>query len=103
MPFHSPIPDSKTRPKLASGLGVLVEAEKLMQIAILLPSATFIGWLGGAWLDSLLHQHWIAIVGLLFGGVSGLVYVIRLAIAAEKKTRDEDESDDKAGKTGIQP
>jgi len=61
MPFNRPIPEHKPRTKLSTGVGALVEAEKLMQIAILLPSAAFIGWLIGAWADSRLHQHWIGI------------------------------------------
>ena len=52
MPFNHPIPEHKPRTKLSTGIGALVEAEKLMQIAILLPSAAFIGWLAGAWADS---------------------------------------------------
>jgi F0F1-type ATP synthase assembly protein I len=88
MPFTRPIPDPKPqaksssgRPKSSSGIDTLVQAEKLMQIAILLPSAAFIGWLLGAWLDSRLHQSWIGIAGIVFGGISGLVYVVRLVIA----------------------
>jgi len=53
-----------------------------MQIAILLPSAAFIGWLAGAWLDGRLHQSWMGIAGIVFGGISGLVYVIRLVMAS---------------------
>jgi hypothetical protein len=82
MPFNRPIPDSKPRSKTSSGIETLVQAEKLMQIAILLPSAAFIGWLAGAWLDSRLHQSWIGIAGIVFGGISGLVYVIRLVMAS---------------------
>jgi len=82
MPFNRPIPESTPRPKLSSGLASLVEAEKMMQIALLLPSAAFIGWLAGAWLDRILHQSWISLAGIIFGGVSGLVYVVRLAMAA---------------------
>ena len=82
MPFNHPIPEHKPRTKLSTGIGALVEAEKLMQIAILLPSAAFIGWLAGAWADSRLHQHWIGIAGIVLGGVSGLVYVVRLAVAS---------------------
>jgi F0F1-type ATP synthase assembly protein I len=86
MPFIRPIPKTKSRIRPAArALATLVEAEKMMQIAILLPSAAFIGWLGGAWLDSVLHQSWIAVLGILFGGVSGLVYVVRLAARAGKK------------------
>jgi len=85
MPYNKPIPslpEDDRRPKRDSGgLATLVEAEKMMQIAILLPSAAFIGWLGGAWLDKHLHQAWIGIFGIVFGGISGLVYVIRLVMA----------------------
>ena len=80
MPFNNPIPD-KPRPKKDSGgLATLVQAEKLMQIAILLPSAAFIGWLGGTWLDKQFHQEWISLAGVAFGGIAGLVYVVRLVL-----------------------
>lgn len=82
MAFNKPIPDSDDRKrKLSSGIDTLVQAEKLMQIAILLPSAAFIGWLAGAWADKHFHQTWFSIVGIAFGGISGLVYVVRLVLA----------------------
>jgi len=80
VPFNRPIPPQKEPRKYGSGLATLVEAEKMMQIAILLPCAAFIGWLLGAWADSRLHQNWIATTGIIFGGVSGLVYVVRLVL-----------------------
>jgi hypothetical protein len=82
MPFNRPIPDAKPRSRAASGVSALVEAEKMMQIALLLPSAAFIGWLLGAWIGGWLHQPWMSLAGIVFGGISGLVYVVRLAIAA---------------------
>jgi F0F1-type ATP synthase assembly protein I len=82
MPFNRPIPDDKPRSKPSAAIQGLVQAEKLMQIALLLPSSAFIGWLIGAWLDSRLHQSWIGIAGCVFGGISGLVYVVRLALAS---------------------
>jgi hypothetical protein len=82
MPFNRPIPESKRQPKSSSGIQTLVQAEKLTQIAVLLPSAAFIGWLAGAWLDSKLHQSWIGLAGIVFGGISGLVYVVRLVMAS---------------------
>jgi ATP synthase protein I len=85
MPFNRPIPDRPSDPaprKTSSGIDTLVQAEKLMQIAILLPSAAFIGWLLGAWADKALHQTWISLAGLVFGGISGLVYVVRLVITS---------------------
>lgn len=69
---------------MAGGINSLVQAERLLQVAFVLPSAMVIGWLGGAWADSKLHQSWITIVGVIFGCVSGLFYVIRMAMAAEK-------------------
>ena len=75
-----------------------MQAEKLMQIAILLPAAAFVGWLAGAWLDSRLHQGWIAIFGVAFGGISGLVGVGRMAMAAERNSRPDDDSQDGTGK-----
>ncbi len=57
-----------------------------MQIAFVLPSAVLIGWLGGALADHLLHQKWIVIAGVIFGCISGLVYVVRMAVAAEKSS-----------------
>jgi ATP synthase protein I len=91
MPFNNPIPDNRRpdqRPKRDSGgLATLVQAEKLMQIAILLPCAAFIGWLAGTWLDKQLHQEWISLAGIAFGGIAGLVYVVRLVLI----TGDDDQ------------
>jgi F0F1-type ATP synthase assembly protein I len=93
MPFNNPIPptpeNDPQRKRDSGGLATLVQAEKLMQIAILLPSAAFIGWLLGAWLDKKLHQEWIGIAGIVFGGVSGLVYVIRLVMATGTDNKSE--------------
>lgn len=64
------------------GLGTLVQAEQLMQIALILPCATLIGWGAGWWIDNHFHMHWAAIAGLLFGMVAGMVSVIRMALSA---------------------
>ena len=81
MPFNRPIPDPKPEPRSNGGIQTLIQAEKLTQIAVLLPSAAFIGWLAGAWLDGKLHQSWMGFAGIVFGGISGLVYVVRLVIS----------------------
>jgi ATP synthase protein I len=81
MAYHRPIPDPGPPRKNSGGLDTLVQAEKLMQIAILLPSAAFIGWLLGAWADKAWHQSWLGLAGMVFGGISGLVYVVRLVMA----------------------
>ena len=86
MPFNRAIPESKRRAKPAGALATLMEAEKMIQIAFLLPCSVLVGWVAGAWADSLLHQSWIALAGIIFGGVAGLVYVGRLVMAAGVKT-----------------
>lgn len=92
MPYNNPIPEHRQPKKDSGGLATLVQAEKLMQIAILLPSSAIVGWLGGAWLDKHLHQTWISLAGAAFGGISGLVYVVRLVLT----------SGNDAGKPGSQ-
>lgn len=67
----------------------------MMQIAILLPSAAFIGWLCGALADRWLHQTWISLAGIVFGGISGLVYVIRLALSAGGEETSKSPTEDK--------
>lgn len=89
MAYHRPIPESKSRRGSGGGgFGALVEAEKLMQIAFVMPSAVLIGWFGGWWLASVTHWKWVETAGVLFGCVAGLFYVVQTAIAAEKQTRD---------------
>jgi ATP synthase protein I len=73
----------------------LADAEKLIQISVLLPCSAFVGWLAGAWLDSHFHQTWMALAGILFGGFSGLVYVVRQVMAGT--SRSGTSSDSKGG------
>ncbi len=82
MAYNKPIPNDRAKRRGNGGLAALVQAEKMIQIALLLPSSAFVGWLIGAWMDSKLHTTWIAAAGVLFGGISGLIYVIRMALAA---------------------
>lgn len=89
MPFHRPLPNSESRSKFSSGVSAVVEAEKLLQMALMLPCAAVIGWFIGAWADKHFHQTWIAIAGVVFGAISGLVYVIQMALKAERTTRNE--------------
>jgi len=102
MPFHPPNPDPKPRGKTSGAIDAIVQAEKMIQIALILPCAAFIGWLAGAWLGRRFHQPWIALLGIVFGGVSGLVYVVRLALQAGNESARLDASDpggqDRSGK-----
>lgn len=98
MPYHSPIPDPHPRGKASSLVDGIVQAEKLIQIVLVLPCAGLIGWLIGAFLDEKLHRSWITVVGVLFGILCGLVAVIRYALTFSSRSDDGDKSDDK-GKT----
>lgn len=98
MPSNRPIPDPKPPAKSSGGLQSLVQAEKLMQIALLLPCSVFVGWLLGAWADGHFHQTWIEIIGMIFGGISGLVYVIRLVTSAGADSGKDDGGGTNSGK-----
>ncbi len=103
VPYHRPIPERKSRDgKDSAGGGMFnawVQAEKLMQIAMMLPSAGFIGWLAGYGLDRWLHQTWIGTAGAIFGIIAGLVAAVRMAIAysADPASNSKIEKSDENG------
>ena len=70
--------------KRSAGLDTLVKAERLTQIAVVLPAAVLIGWGGGALLDKWLHTHWIYIAGVVFGAIAGMVEAVRQAYGASR-------------------
>jgi ATP synthase protein I len=78
-------PKSDPKSARSGGLDTLVKAERLTQIAFVLPTALIIGWGLGALLDRWLHQHWIYIVGLIFGAVAGMFEAVRLALRGNGK------------------
>ena len=59
-----------------------VEIERYIQLGVLLPAATFIGWLIGHALDLYFHTDWIYLVGLGFGIAAGFVELFRVALKA---------------------
>ena len=61
-----------------SSVQALIKAEKLTQIALVLPVSVLVGWLLGSLADRLLHQHWIYIAGLILGAVAGFVQLFRM-------------------------
>jgi len=116
VPFHNPIPEDKSRGKdkptrggsmppqrrgpVAGGPGLMsswIQAEKLIQIALVLPCAALIGWMAGVWLGDRLHHSWIAIAGVVFGGAAGLIYAVRTALDANKDPALQDKDDDQNG------
>lgn len=69
------------------GMGTLIRAEKLTQIAFVLPVSVFVGWILGLGLDKWLHQHWIYLVGIIFGAVAGFVQIFRLISTTGKDVK----------------
>jgi ATP synthase protein I len=74
-----------SRPKQSGAMKSLVQVESLVQLALMLPIATVVGWLIGAGLDKWLHQHWIYIPGLLLGAAAGFVQIFRVVLAQAKE------------------
>jgi F0F1-type ATP synthase assembly protein I len=84
----NPNPERKSQSSGArDGMNTFVQAERLLQIAFVLPAAVLIGWGAGALLDKWLHTHWIYIVGLLFGSAAGLFEAVRQAMQAGGKDK----------------
>ncbi len=84
----TPEPQNEPSKKPSRAVEGILQAEKLTQIAVILPASVFVGWLLGAWLDRHFHQQWIAIVGLLLGGAAGLIHVVRLVLTSAGKDDD---------------
>lgn len=110
MPYHSPIPDPKARGKASALVDAIVQAEKMIQVAFVLPCSVLIGWAIGWLLDRGLHQSWIYLVGIVFGGVSGLVYAVRLAVSAANRddgsadsNKDSSKNSNRDGGAGTTP
>jgi len=64
------------------GMQSLVQAERVMQIAFVLPCAMLFGWGLGWCVDHFLHLRWATVVGLVLGLIAGMVSVIRTAMSA---------------------
>lgn len=73
-----------------TALRELVQAEAMLQIALVLPISCIIGWALGDFLDHKLHQSWIAILGLGLGIVAGFIQVIRMANHANRMDEKND-------------
>jgi len=84
MASSTPSPKDPDKKRDDGGMGTLIRAEKLTQIAFVLPVSVFIGWVLGALLDRWMHQHWIYILGIIFGSVAGFVQIFRLISSTGK-------------------
>lgn len=85
------MPDQKKSNQPSHAVDGLIRAERMMQIAFILPAAVFIGWIAGVALDKWLHQDWIYIVGILLGAVAGFVEIFRLVLGQEKLEEKKDQ------------
>ena len=82
-----PTPE-KSQHKIA--LREFVQAESMIQIALVLPLSCIIGWALGDFLDHKLHQSWIAMLGLALGVAAGFIQVIRMANHANRTDEKND-------------
>jgi ATP synthase protein I len=87
MPQDSPQKGQKP----GGAVNSIVRAERLMQIAFILPAAVLVGWLAGAALDKWLHQHWIYLAGIILGCVAGFIEIFRLVQNNEKEMEKDDQ------------
>jgi F0F1-type ATP synthase assembly protein I len=71
--------EEKIPGKPKGALGDVVKAESLIQLAIMLPAACFIGWVIGTVLDEHFHTGWMMIGGVLLGAVAGFVQMFTVA------------------------
>jgi ATP synthase protein I len=84
---HMPDKTNHPPPKRNPLVDGVVRAERLLQIAVILPLSVVGGWLIGAGLDKWLHQHWIYVAGIVFGSVAGFYEVFRLVQNIEKQDK----------------
>ncbi len=61
-----------------------MQVSRFIELGVLLPACTFIGWLIGTGLDKWLHTSWLYLVGLIVGIAAGFVQLIRTVLKAEK-------------------
>jgi F0F1-type ATP synthase assembly protein I len=71
-----------SEPEKRSAKNKWVGIESYIQLGVLLPAATFIGWLIGHLLDLHFHTHWIYLVGLGLGIAAGFVQLFRVTLKA---------------------
>jgi ATP synthase protein I len=81
----NPAETSSKSPVKDGALKSLVRVESLVQLGLMIPAATFIGWAIGVGLDHWFKQHWIYIPGLLLGAAAGFVQIIRAVVALSKE------------------
>ena len=69
-----------------------VVVARYSEIGFMIPAAVLVGYLLGLVADHFLHTHWLYLVGIVFGAISGFVSMIRRALRASSD-EDQDEKD----------
>jgi ATP synthase protein I len=64
---------------------VALQIARYSQLGLILPAATFVGWLIGVGLDRWLGTKWLYLVGVILGSVAGFIELIRTVISSESK------------------
>ena len=77
-----PLPDNNSDSEQRS---LWVQVARYSQLALVLPAATFVGWLIGVGLDRWLHTKWLYLVGLIVGIAAGFIELIRTVMSSESK------------------
>jgi F0F1-type ATP synthase assembly protein I len=70
--------DSSEKKKFA------VQIARYSAIGMMLPAATFIGWLLGTALDRWLGTSWLYLVGLILGIIAGFIELVRTVSSDNK-------------------
>ena len=70
--------DSSEKKKFA------VQIARYGAIGMMLPAATFIGWLLGTALDRWLGTSWLYLVGLILGIIAGFIELVRTVSSDNK-------------------
>jgi len=77
--------DPNSSGKKKGTLGDLVQAESMVQLALMLPAGCVIGALGGSALDKHFHTGWIGVVGILLGSAAGFTAIYRTVAKTMKR------------------
>ena len=73
---------------LGGGLGDLVRAESMIQLALALPAGCLVGWLFGSLLDKHFQTGWMTLAGILLGAVAGFIQIYKTASGYLKRSGD---------------
>lgn len=77
------MPDNMVDEKQNGDKKLWLQLARYSQLGLVLPAATFVGWLIGVGLDKWLHTTWLYLAGLLLGIVAGFVELIRTVMSSE--------------------